>query len=215
MKSVYVISNGEDNYKIGVSKKPSERINAIRNGNSKELALVYQSVKCFNAYELESKIHSLFSKDKVRGEWFRFENVKEKINLIKKIIKHYGKQEPYGKNKGKGKDRFKEVFGINLEDVKTEYEEIQSKTQEQKIENERVREYLNYIICDTHSEYADIIYKTLFGEPKESIREYLTSDQLKDVESMEMLVSSLINCGWGYEQIKNFIQENNTKQLAG
>ena len=64
--------------------------------------------------------------------------------------------------------------------------------------------------------YTRLIYKTLFGKPfkelqeyygikaKESIREYLTSDQLKDVESMEMLVSSLINCGWGYEQIKNY-----------
>jgi phage regulatory protein, rha family len=75
--------------------------------------------------------------------------------------------------------------------------------------------------------YTKLIYKSLFGKPlkelqkdynvkaKESIREYLTGEQLKDVESMEMLISSLINCGWGYEQIKNFIQENNSKQLAG
>ena len=86
---------------------------------------------------------------------------------------------------------------------------------------------MNYIINGTDSKYADIIYKTLFGKPfkelqkdysvkaKESIREYLTSEQLKDIESMEMLVSSLINCGWGYGQIKSFIQEHNTKQLAG
>lgn len=75
--------------------------------------------------------------------------------------------------------------------------------------------------------YTKLIYKALFGKPlkdlqeeyhvkpKESIREYLTAEQLKDVESMEMLVSSLINCGWGYEQIKGFMETNHLKQLAG
>lgn len=75
--------------------------------------------------------------------------------------------------------------------------------------------------------YTKLIYKTLFGKsfndlkkeygvkPKESLRDYLTSEQLKEVESMEMLVSSLINCGWGYEQIKQFIQENTLLKIAG
>lgn len=75
--------------------------------------------------------------------------------------------------------------------------------------------------------YTKLIYKTLFGKnfkelqaeynikPKESLRDYLTSEQLKDVESMEMLVSSLINCGWGYDQIKDFINQNSMKQIAG
>ena len=67
--------------------------------------------------------------------------------------------------------------------------------------------------------YTKLIYKTIFGKPfkelqeelgvkgKESIREYLTAEQLKEVEQMEMLVSSLIGVGMGYEEIKNFIQE--------
>lgn len=75
--------------------------------------------------------------------------------------------------------------------------------------------------------YTKLIYKTLFGKTmkelqeqyhvkgKESIRDYLTSEELKQVESMEMLVSSLINCGWGYEQIKEFLNENHLMQLAG
>lgn len=74
--------------------------------------------------------------------------------------------------------------------------------------------------------YTKLIYKTLLGKTmkelqeqygvkgKESIREYITADQLKEVESMEMLVSSLINVGWGYEQIKQFIQMNHLKQIA-
>lgn len=75
--------------------------------------------------------------------------------------------------------------------------------------------------------YTKLIYKTIFGQSmkelqerygvkgKESIRDYVTSDELKQIETMEMLVSSLISCGWGYDQIKSFVQENNTKMLAG
>lgn len=75
--------------------------------------------------------------------------------------------------------------------------------------------------------YTKLIYKTMFGKTmkelqdqygvkgKESIRDYVTADELKQIESMEMLVSSLINCGWGYDQIKNFIQTNSVAMLAG
>lgn len=75
--------------------------------------------------------------------------------------------------------------------------------------------------------YTKMIYKTIFGKSlkelqaqykvkeKESIRDYVTAEELKQIESMEMLVSSLINCEWGYEQIKDFVQEQSTKMLAG
>ena len=74
--------------------------------------------------------------------------------------------------------------------------------------------------------YTKLIYKTIFGKtvselqeslgvkPKESIRDTLTADELREVETMEMLVSSLINCGWGYEEIKAFIQQQKNKQIA-
>lgn len=74
--------------------------------------------------------------------------------------------------------------------------------------------------------YTKLIYKTLFNKTlkelqeeygvkkKESIREYLTSEQLKEVEQMEMLVSSLISIGMGYGEIKNFINEKYTKSIA-
>lgn len=66
--------------------------------------------------------------------------------------------------------------------------------------------------------YTKMIYRTVFGKtlkellaefgvkPKESIRDYMTAEQLKEVESMEMLVSSLINLGMGYDEIKGFIE---------
>ncbi len=67
--------------------------------------------------------------------------------------------------------------------------------------------------------YTKLIYKVMFGKsfkelqeqfgikPKESLREYLTSEQLKEVEQMEMLISSLIGVGMGYEEIKSFVNE--------
>ncbi len=67
--------------------------------------------------------------------------------------------------------------------------------------------------------YTKLVYKTIFGKPlkelekeygvkpRESIRDYLNAEQLKEVESVEMLVSSLINLGMGYDEIKNFLAE--------
>lgn len=77
--------------------------------------------------------------------------------------------------------------------------------------------------------YTKMIYKAIFGKPlkelqaemgvkpKESVREYLTAEQLKEVESLEMLVSGLINVGMGYDEIKAFVTEryNRTQLLAG
>lgn len=68
--------------------------------------------------------------------------------------------------------------------------------------------------------YTNLIYKTLFGKTakeleeaygvksKENLRDFFTGEALSCVQSMEMLVSSLIGCGWGYEQIKEFVTCN-------
>jgi hypothetical protein len=48
--------------------------------------------------------------------------------------------------------------------------------------------------------------KNEFGvKEKESVREHMTAEQLQEVESMEMLISSLINIGMSYDEIKEFI----------
>ena len=74
--------------------------------------------------------------------------------------------------------------------------------------------------------YTNLIYRTLFGKSakeleseygvksRESLRDYFTGEDLSRVQSMEMLVSSLINCGWGYEEIKQFIQTESKKMIA-
>lgn len=75
--------------------------------------------------------------------------------------------------------------------------------------------------------YTKLIYKVLFGKTfaelkeqfqikaKESLRDYLTSEDLKSLEEMEMLISSLIGLGWGYDRIKDFVMAEYTKKLAG
>jgi Rha family phage regulatory protein len=67
--------------------------------------------------------------------------------------------------------------------------------------------------------YTKLIYKSIFGKSfnelkeqygikgKESLRDYLTGEELKEVEQLEMLVSSLIGLGMGYEEIKTFIEQ--------
>lgn len=74
--------------------------------------------------------------------------------------------------------------------------------------------------------YTNMIYRTLFGKTakelekeyevksRENLRDYFTGSDLEKVQSMEMLVSSLINCGWGYEQIKEFIQSQTVEMIA-
>ncbi len=67
--------------------------------------------------------------------------------------------------------------------------------------------------------YTNLIYRILFNKtakeleqdygvkPKENLRDYFTGGDLEKVQSAEMLVSSLINCGWGYKEIKSFLSE--------
>lgn len=94
-----------------------------------------------------------------------------------------------------------------------------TKALQQSTENERMHGH-------AYSTYTNCIYKVLFGKNakqfreelgisgKENIRDYLSGEQLRAVQSMECLVSGLVDCGWGYDQIKEFIQKNNTMQIA-
>ncbi|BBF42019.1 Rha protein, phage phi-80 [Lachnospiraceae bacterium KM106-2] len=78
-----------------------------------------------------------------------------------------------------------------------------------------------------YSTYTNSIYKVLFGKSakqlktkyglsqKDSLRDYFGAEELKAIESMERMVSGLVDCGWGYDKIKSFIENTNTKQLVG
>lgn len=90
---------------------------------------------------------------------------------------------------------------------------------QQSQENERMHGH-------AYSTYTNVIYKVVFGKDakhlredygiakKENLRDYFSPEELKLVQSKEMLVSGLIDCGWGYEQIKNFLLEQSLKMIA-
>ncbi len=85
-------------------------------------------------------------------------------------------------------------------------------------ENERMHGH-------AYSLYTDMIYKALFGKTAkqfreefgigktDNLRECFTAEELKSIQSKEMLVSSLIDCGWGYANIKTFLDENCQNQI--
>ena len=94
-----------------------------------------------------------------------------------------------------------------------------TKAIQQSNENERMHGH-------AYSTYTDVIYKSLFGKSakqlreeygiskKDNLRDYFSEEDLKKVQNAEMLVSSLIGYGWGYNEIKNFITEQSRKFIA-
>lgn len=78
-----------------------------------------------------------------------------------------------------------------------------------------------------YATYTNCIYKALFGMDarqlrekygigkKDSLRDCFTAEELQEIQSMECLVSGLVDCGWEYAKIKEFIEKNNVRrQLA-
>lgn len=94
-----------------------------------------------------------------------------------------------------------------------------TKALQQSTENDRMHGH-------AYSTYTNCIYETLFGmnanqlrkqyglDKSQNIRDVLTTEELKAVQSIEMLVSGLVAVGWGYDQIKQFVQDNALKQVA-
>ena len=94
-----------------------------------------------------------------------------------------------------------------------------TKALQQSTENERMHGH-------AYSTYTNCIYKVLFGmnasqlrekfgiARKDNLRDYFTANELSAVQSMECLVSGLVDCGWEYDQIKTFIEQNNIRRLA-
>lgn len=78
-----------------------------------------------------------------------------------------------------------------------------------------------------YSTYTNLVYKCLFGKNASQLREQygidkradlrdcFTKDELAAIQSKEMLVSGLIDSGWGYDQIKEFLTNGiNNKMIS-
>lgn len=71
-----------------------------------------------------------------------------------------------------------------------------------------------------YANYTKLIYKICFGmtmdelrakygaTTKESVRDLMSADDLAEVSHKESLVCGLINEGWGYKEIRNFMEAN-------
>ena len=72
--NVYFIRMGKKGpIKIGVAKDIQRRMSELQTANPYELKLI-SSIPCKSendAYRLEKKIHSIFKKQNIRGEWFQ------------------------------------------------------------------------------------------------------------------------------------------------
>lgn len=74
--------------------------------------------------------------------------------------------------------------------------------------------------------YTDLIYRSLFGKSarqfreengltkKDNLRDLFSEEELRKIQNTEMLVSSLIGYGWGYNEIKDFVMEQSKKLLT-
>lgn len=94
-----------------------------------------------------------------------------------------------------------------------------TKAIQQSSENERMHGH-------AYSTYTDIVYRTVFGkaakqlreeygiDKKANLRDCFTVEELEKVQSIEMIISGLVNCGWGYNEIKEFITNPAKKLIA-
>lgn len=93
-----------------------------------------------------------------------------------------------------------------------------TKAMQQSTENERMHGH-------AYSTYTNVIYKVLFGmnaaqlrekyqiKASDNLRDCFTQEELRAIQSMECLVSGLVDCGWEYTAVKDFITKTNAHNL--
>lgn len=139
---------------------------------------------------------------------------------------------------GKEAMKFKEDYINAFNAMENELKRIYTERQQWQIERDK-GVVIRHILTDTikmkiadgphkrfaYPNYTNLIYRTLFGKTakeleeeygvkqKENLRDFFTGEALSWVQSMEMLISSLIGCGWGYAEIKEFVADNWKKQI--
>lgn len=93
-----------------------------------------------------------------------------------------------------------------------------TKALQQSTENERMHGH-------AYSTYTNVIYKVLFEmsaaqlrekyqiKASDNLRDCFTQEELRAIQSMECLVSGLVDCGWEYTAVKDFITKTNAHNL--
>lgn len=108
--------------------------------------------------------------------------------------------------------QFNEMEKALIGKIKEAVRQELTKAIQQSNENERMHGH-------AYSAYTNCIYKTLSGKDakglreqlgvsrKDNVRNALTEEELRKVQSMENLVSGLVDFGWDYTRVKDFIGE--------
>lgn len=215
MKSIY-IAVFENSIKIGVAKCPSKRVEALRLGNP-NIIIAFESELVSNPFEIEALIHKSYSDYALGREWFQCCSLEKVIETVKLYVKTYGKY-----------DEKERKFGEEiLNSMSVECEKLEIELEEMRYENEELGKFLFCILGrERDNIYTNAVYKSIFGKnanqlreqhgigKKENLRDMFSAEELKAIQSMECLVSGLIDCGWGYEKIRDFIQENSVGKIA-
>lgn len=94
-----------------------------------------------------------------------------------------------------------------------------TKALQQSAENERMHGH-------AYSTYTDLVYRSVFGKSakqlreelgiskKDNLRDFFNPEELQMIQNAEMLVSSLMGYGWGYSDIKDFIENKSLNKIA-
>lgn len=128
------------------------------------------------------------------------------------------------------------VYFLGCEKVLSKLAEQKHKTEIERVKGITVRQVLTEAIQysgenerthgHAYSLYTDLIYKSAFGKnarqlreeygitKQEDLRDCFSLEELERVKSVEMVVSGLVNCGWGYGGIKEFIINQPKKLIA-
>ena len=128
------------------------------------------------------------------------------------------------------------VYFLGCEKVLSKLAEQKHKTEIERVKGITVRQVLTEAIQysgenerthgHAYSLYTDLIYKSVFGKNARQLREEygiarqgnlrdcFNAEELAKVKSVEMVVSGLVNCGWGYGEIKGFIINQPKKLIA-
>jgi hypothetical protein len=86
MNKIYLIKSlNEGVYKIGVSKSPNTRLQAVQTGNPSEVQIL-QIFESEHAYKIETALHNRYSHYNTHGEWYEL-SIDEEISFLRTCSK--------------------------------------------------------------------------------------------------------------------------------
>lgn len=81
MKFVYLLKNtSNDEYKIGISKHPQQRLSEVQTGNASKIEII-DTFETEYAYKIETSLHNKYGYVRKEGEWFTL-SLKEEVEFI-------------------------------------------------------------------------------------------------------------------------------------